>query len=113
VQSIVTTLNLQVNLSDRGVVVRQTTDNPEAYDDFLRGLSYRLRENKEDHAKALKWLEKAAELDPNYADAYVEMGAIIFDDWDWQWTQDPHALERSLELVQRRLRWMIRTPPRT
>jgi adenylate cyclase len=100
---IISTLNLRVGLSERGVVVHQTTDNPQAYDDFLRGLSYSLRENKEDQAKALKWFEKAVELDPNYADAYVQMSATIFLGWSWKWTQDPHALERSLELVQKAL----------
>jgi adenylate cyclase len=105
VQAIVTTLDLQMKLVERGVWerVRLTTNNTEAYDDVLRGLVYRWRENKEDDAKALKWFEKAAEVDPNYIDAYVLMSATIFHDWDWQWTQDPHALERSLALVQKAL----------
>jgi adenylate cyclase len=64
VQKIVTTLNLQVSLSERGILTRQTTDNLEAYDDFLRGLTYSWRESKEDNAKALELYEKAIELDP-------------------------------------------------
>jgi hypothetical protein len=52
VQKIVTTLNLQVSLSERGILTRQTTDNLEAYDDLLRGLSYSWRKTKEDDAKA-------------------------------------------------------------
>jgi adenylate cyclase len=103
IKKIVNTLNLRVGLSERGVVVHQSTDNPEAYDDFLRGLSYSLRENKEDTDKALKWFEKAVELDPNYSDAYVEMSATIFLEWSWQWTLDPRALEQSLEFAKKAL----------
>jgi adenylate cyclase len=102
----IVTLNLQMSLAERGVLAaaHQTTDNPEAYDDVLRGLVYRWRETKEDDAKALKWFEKAIELDPNFVDAYVLMSATIFNDWDWQWTEDPHALERSFALVQKALK---------
>jgi adenylate cyclase len=103
VQRIVTTLNLQVSLSERGVLSRQTTDNLEAYDDVLRGLAYSWRETKEDDAKALKLYEKAIELDPDYADAYVLMSAALFDDWTWQWSEDPDALQHSLEFVQKAL----------
>jgi len=103
VQKIVTTLNLQMSLSERGILTRQTTDNLEAYDDVLRGLSYGWRETKDDDAKALQLYQKAIELDPNYADAYVLMGTIVFDDWMWEWSQDPHAVERSRAFVQKAL----------
>jgi adenylate cyclase len=105
VETIVTTLNLQMSLLERGALARarQTTDNPEAYDDVLQGLVYSWKETKEDDDKALKWFEKAVELDPNYVDAYGLMSATIFNDWDWQWTQDPNALKRSFEFVQKAL----------
>jgi adenylate cyclase len=69
----------------------------------LRGLSYSWRENKEDDAKALQLYQKAIERDPNYTDAYVLMGAILFNDWLYQWNQDPHAVERSQALVEKAL----------
>jgi adenylate cyclase len=103
VQKIVTTLNLQVSLSERGILTRQTTDNLEAYDDFLRGLAYSWRETKEDNAKALQLYQKAIELDPKYADAYVMLSVTELDDWDWQWSPDSDALERSLAFVQKAL----------
>jgi adenylate cyclase len=104
VQKIVTTLDLQVSLSERGILAHQTTDNLDAYDNFLRGLSYSWRETKEDDAKAVEFFQKAIELDPNYADAYAVMGAIEFNDWLWQWNQDPNAVERSLTSVRTALR---------
>jgi len=103
VQKIVTTLNLQLSLSERGILVRQTTDNLEAYDDVLRGLTYSWSDNKENDAKAVQLYEKAIELDPKYTDAYVLLSASDFYGWDWQWSEDPHALERSLEFAQRAL----------
>jgi adenylate cyclase len=103
VETIVSTLKLQVSLSELGIVTRETTSNLEAYNDFLRGLSYRWRETKDDDAKAMKWFEKAIALDPSYADAYAELGATIFYDWGWQWTDDPSAVDKSSGLVQRAL----------
>ena len=81
VQKIVTTLNLQLTLSERGIVTRQTTDNLEAYDDVLRGMDYSWRENKDDYAKAFELYKKAVELDPKYADAYVLMRATLLNNW--------------------------------
>lgn len=103
VQKIVTTLNLQLTLSERGILTRQTTDSLEAYDDVLRGLDYSWRENKDDYAKAFQLYKKAIELDPNYADAYVLMGSTVLNDWWWEWTQDPHAVERAQALMQKAL----------
>src|SRR5207244_9025391 len=40
VRRIVTTLNLQLTLWERGYRVRKRTDNLEAYDDYLRGFEY-------------------------------------------------------------------------
>jgi TolB-like protein/class 3 adenylate cyclase len=103
VQKIVSTLNLQVSLSERGVRSRQTTDNLEAYDDVLRGLAYSWRETKDDDAKAIEFYQKAIELDPNYADAYVLLSGALFNDWSWQWSQDPDAVEHSFEFAQKAL----------
>jgi adenylate cyclase len=103
VQKIVTTLNLQLTLSERGILTRQTTDSLEAYDDVLRGLDYSWRENKDDYAKAFQLYKKAIELDPNYADAYVLMGSTVLNDWWWEWTQDPHAVERAQAFMQKAL----------
>ena len=103
VQKIVTTLNLQLTLSERGIVTRQTTDNLEAYDDVLRGMDYSWRENKDDYAKAFELYKKAVELDPKYADAYVLMRATLLNNWWWEWSQDDQAVERAQALMQKAL----------
>ncbi len=100
VQRIVTTLNLQLDLMQRGADVRQTTDNLEAYDNFLRGLVYIWSLTKGDNAKARQMFEKAIGLDPKYARAYAALGYSYWVAWAHQWSHDPHFLDRALQLEQ-------------
>ena len=44
--------------------------------------------------------EKAIELDPKYADAYACLAWNHFYDYEWQWGQDPHALDRGVDAAQ-------------
>ena len=46
VRRIVTTLNLQLALSQKGILIPRTTENLEAYDDLLRGTEYFIQLNK-------------------------------------------------------------------
>jgi adenylate cyclase len=99
VRRIVTTLNLQLDLWDRhGLLVTKRTDNLEAYDDFLRGLEYAQGFAKGGNERARRLFQKAVELDPNYADAFAELAFTYLLEWGWQWSRDPHDLDRALEL---------------
>jgi adenylate cyclase len=79
VQKMVTTLKLQLTLQERGILVNKTTDNLEAYDTFLRGQEAVFRvfaeRNKEANTYARQMFERAVELDPQYAQAYAQLGA--------------------------------------
>ena len=101
VQKIVTTLELQLTLQKQGVLVRKTTDSPEAYDYLLRGLEYIFRFTKETNVQARQMSEKAIELDPKYAQAYAVLGYTYFSDWFYQWSPDPQNLERAFALAQK------------
>jgi adenylate cyclase len=101
VQKIVTTLKLQLTLQEQGILVRKSTDNPEAYDYFLRGVEYVYRTTKEANAQARQMYEKAIELDPQYAAAYVALGWTYFFDWFLQWSPDPQNLEQAFALAQK------------
>jgi adenylate cyclase len=106
VQKIVTTLKLQLALWEQGWQVRKTTDNLEAYDSYLRGTEAFARARldgtkKEVNEQARQMFERAIELDPQYAAAYVGLGWTSFQDWFWRWSQDPQTLERALALAQR------------
>ncbi len=103
VRGIVTTLNLQLDVMQRGLDVRQTTDNLEAYDHFLRGLEFLgflWNTTKDGNAKARQMFEKAIELDSNYADAYAWLGYNYWIGWAAQYSPDPKDLDRALQLEQ-------------
>jgi adenylate cyclase len=109
VGKIVTTLGLIFKL-DRlnglGWVVAPSTNNLEAFDDFLRAASYIeapgqsggwIRDNL---LKARSWLEKAIALDPNFAQAYAFLAYTYWGDAWNQWSANPAAdIEHSRELA--------------
>ena len=101
VQKIVTTLKLQLTLREQGYLVRKTTDTLEAYDYFLRGLEAFNRATQEANAQARQLFEKAIELDPQYAEAYVGLSRTLSGEWIMLWNQDPQTLEREFVVAQR------------
>jgi TolB-like protein/Tfp pilus assembly protein PilF len=100
VRRIVTTLNLQLNLTEKGILVTKRTDNLEAYDYFLRGIEFSFNPTKEANEKARQMFEKAIELDPKYSDAYARLGYVQVWDVVSQWSHDPHGLDRAIQLEQ-------------
>ncbi len=100
VQKIATTLNLQLTLEERGILVRKRTDNLDAYDDFLRGTEYYWSLTKDGNAKARQMFEIAIELDSKYADAYAWLGQNYIIGWSFLFSPDPNALDRASLLAQ-------------
>jgi TolB-like protein/DNA-binding winged helix-turn-helix (wHTH) protein/predicted Zn-dependent protease len=101
VQKIATTLKLQLPLIEQGYFVGKLTNNPEAYDFYLRGLAYWHHTTREDNLQARQMCEKAIALDPHYAEAYVLLGFTYYMEWIWGWSQDPHTLEQGVVMGQR------------
>jgi adenylate cyclase len=101
VQSLITTLGLQLSMLEKGIVIPQRTNNLEAYDHYLRAFEDSLgtTPTPEGFVKAQKMLEKSVELDPNYADAYALSGFLDFLVYIWQWDGGPSVLNRSAELA--------------
>jgi adenylate cyclase len=100
-QKIVTTLKLQLTLWEQGFLTHKSTDSPEAYDAFLRGIAHYWRFTREANVQARQMWERAIELDPQYAEAYAYLGRTYTWEWSLQWNQDPQALEQAFALAQK------------
>jgi TolB-like protein/Tfp pilus assembly protein PilF len=81
---------------------KKPTTSLTAFDYLLQGRKLVYRYNREDNAKARELLEKAIELDPDYAEAHAWLSETYMTDWDGGWARDPDAcLERGTEIAER------------
>jgi adenylate cyclase len=67
-----------INNSEKKLLVYQQTRSPEAYDAYLKGCHFLSVHTKEGFEKGLDYFEKAIELDPNYALAYLGIANSYF-----------------------------------
>ncbi|MDH3558054.1 MAG: tetratricopeptide repeat protein, partial [Deltaproteobacteria bacterium] len=85
-QKIVAALAVKLTADDESLLARRGTDNVEAYDAFLQGLEHHNLNTREDVVKAVEYLKKAIELDPDFARAHAQLASayqlIITRRWD-------------------------------
>jgi serine/threonine protein kinase/tetratricopeptide (TPR) repeat protein len=55
-------------------IAKQYTENPEAYEAYLKGIYYASKFSKDGMYKAVTQFQRAIEIDPKYAPAYAELG---------------------------------------
>jgi len=97
-------LEVKLTEGEQARIRRRHTDNPEAYEYFLRALEIGRRFTKEDNAEARRLYEKAIALDPNYAHAWQEIGRLHYRDARFGWTDTPvQSLELAEEFAQKTL----------
>ena len=80
---------LQCRLGDEALP-KPTTDNPKAYEYFLRGRGYSLAGGKRDRLLALEMFRKAVDLDPNFLRAWIHLAEecgfyTLFFESDEKW----------------------------
>jgi adenylate cyclase len=104
IQTIVTTLAVEIGVAERARVMHKDTESLEAYDYLLRGWHYYYRFTHSAIREAREMFKKAIELDPSYAEAYVGLAAFHLGLSLMGWTEFPHkALQQAEELVQKAL----------
>jgi len=83
VESVVNMLGLQLQGGDRQALVAHGTQEPAAYDYYLRGLGYLQEYHKaENVSSAIALFSRALERDPNYALAYAGLGEAYWARYD-------------------------------
>lgn len=104
IQTIVRTLAVKISEAERSRVLRKRTENLEAYDYLLRGWNYYDRKTRSANSQARQMFKKAIELDPQYASAYVALGAYYYQAAVLGWTEfSDQALQRAYDLAQKAL----------
>jgi adenylate cyclase len=75
IQTIVTTLPIKIEAAERARVMRKDTKSMEAYDYLLRGREYNRRIARSANREAQKMFQRAIDIDPQYASAYVGLAS--------------------------------------
>ena len=99
IRKIIAGLDVQMLEGEQARVWRKTTDNVEAYEYFMRGREQILKFTKEDLALAQVNLEKAIQLDPNFALAYTQLTSVPLLSLIWGVSENPaQDVERAFAL---------------
>ncbi len=73
-KQIVEALMVKLSPTEKVVLTKRSTLNPEAFDCNLRGRNFLYQRTKKSMNFAIQLFQKAIELDPRYADAYAGLG---------------------------------------
>jgi adenylate cyclase len=100
-QKIVAALAVKLTEEEQKRLLHRYTDNMDAYDLYLQGLEYFNRLTKESNIQTRQVLNKAIDLDPDFAAAYALLGWVHSREWTQGWSQGPQPLKQALELAQK------------
>ncbi len=104
VRTITGTLAVKVDDAERKRARRHETANLAAYDYLLRGREYFSQTTRSSNAKARQLFQKAVELEPDYATAYVFLGRTYLNSVSYGWTEFAGAaLQQAQDLAQKAL----------
>ena len=100
VHSIVGKLAVEIDTVEQKRVMHKNTDDLAAYDYLLRGLVYLRPRTCSESIKARRMFEKAIELDPDFATAYVGLGKTYAIQASFGCSEFPNqALQQARELA--------------
>jgi adenylate cyclase len=86
--AVVATLSGRVEAAAHERIARKPTENMAAYEYVLAGKILHHRSSREANAEAQRLLDRALELDPNYAHAHAWKGCVIGQSWIHGWAPD-------------------------
>jgi adenylate cyclase len=92
---IVSALSLNLNAGDLNRIASRRTDNIEAYDCYLRARTLWQRSTKDANAQARSLLQRAIELDPNFASGCALLAIVHNFDYINEWTASPDVSRES------------------
>jgi serine/threonine protein kinase/Tfp pilus assembly protein PilF len=105
-ESVVQALDIKLELSEKQTLNTDITTNADAYNFYLRGITYYQKSfNESDYRIAEEMLQKAIELDPNFSRAYAALSYVhssiyweYFDHTESRVKKAKYNAEKSLEI---------------
>lgn len=100
--SIVSTLEIKLTEEEKSRVAHRFTNSIEAYDQFLRAQALYTQRTSNENLLARDHLQRAIQLDPNFARAYSTLALTYVDEYRYRWsssTEDP--LLQTLQLAEK------------
>ncbi len=76
-------LKSKLSGADEAKVTKTYTNNPDAYQLYLKGKYYQSKYNEDSYQKAIAYYKQAIEIDPNYALAYLGIAGAYNTASDW------------------------------
>ncbi len=100
--NVVTALQVRLVEGEQARVWQKSTQNLSAWECLMQGLPHFRRFTQEENTRARSLFEKAVELDPGYAAAWVWLGWTHWADARFLWTDSPSdATGRAVELAEK------------
>jgi serine/threonine protein kinase/Tfp pilus assembly protein PilF len=103
--AIVDSLKVRLGVGEKTTLQKRSTDDPEAYNLYLKGLYFVARPSPETYDKALGFFRAATEKDPNFAPPYAGiaqvyggLGIMNFAPPAEMWPKAKTALQKALSL---------------
>lgn len=90
--SIVATLPGRLEAAQQDQLTRTKPSNMAAYECALAAKVLHHKSTREDNAEALKMIERALALDPDYGHAHAWRGCILGQAWGYGWVKDKDAV---------------------
>ena len=102
-QRIASSLEARLSGREQEQIANVPTQNPQAYDAYLRGLALLNKQGLDAVEKATGYLRKAVELDPQYAQAWAQLAAAesqkyLYEHTATQLERARHAAETAVRL---------------
>jgi len=96
---------LRLMLTDQTQIASAMTNNPEAYQQYLKGLYFWNLREKENLYLAVEYFEKATQLDPSYSDAWVGLAEswVLLPAWEFSFEKAPEQMENARLAAKRAL----------
>lgn len=100
--AIVATLPGRIEAAQQDEVSRKKPASLAAYECVLAAKVMHHRSTREDNIKAMELIDRAVELDPEFAHAHAWRGCIRGQAWGYGWCDDPEEmLQLALESIQK------------